>query len=127
MKITTQLVLEKASSYEILTHYLKPFHSHILKLKQGQNISNPFLLPQKQKTPSFNIYKSQTTNEWRYKDFATGDEGSCFDLVMKLFDLNLTAALQRINDDFNLVYKSKQKLFLIQISTMKLKRKTFHS
>lgn len=46
-------------------------------------------------------------HEWRYKDFATDDEGSCFDLVMKLHDLDFTEALHRINDDFSLGLNGK--------------------
>ena len=67
----------------------------------GKHISNPFLT-EKQKTPSFNIYFSHHSREWRFKDFATGDDGSCFDLVMKLFNLNFTEALQKISSSMGL-------------------------
>ena len=90
----------KTDEYELLNYYLKPYHQNG-KLKQGQNISNPFLA-EKQKTPSFNIYPVSSGNHWRYKDFATSDEGDIFDLVMKLKHCDFKDALSVINQDFQL-------------------------
>lgn len=95
--ITTENILAKISSYDILDYYLKPYHNHS-DLKAGQNISNPFI-GEKQNTPSFNIFKNNN-NEWRFKDFATGDKGSCFDFVMKIYNLSFVESLKRINNDF---------------------------
>ena len=97
MSISKESILAKVSSYDILNHYLSPYHNSG-SLVQGKNISNPFL-PNKQKTPSFNIYTSNKNNEWRYKDFATGDDGSCFDLVMKLHKISFSDALEIIDRD----------------------------
>ena len=55
MIFNKEKILEKISEKEIFDHFLKPFHEGTA-LKPGQNISNP-LLPEKQKTPSFNIYE----------------------------------------------------------------------
>lgn len=98
--ITKETILQKTNSYEILNHYLKPYHNK-QNIKQGENISNPFLT-EKQKTPSFNIYIALPSHEWRYKDFATGEDGSCFDLVMKLFHFDFSAALKKIAHDFGI-------------------------
>ncbi len=102
MSVTKEAILFKLSSYEILNFYLQPYHNYGKKLKKGQSITNPFLLPKKQKTPSFNIYPSPTSKEWLYKDFATDHKGNCFELVMQLFKLDFPAALRKINQDFNL-------------------------
>lgn len=104
MNINKQFILDKVDSYQILNQYLLPFHKES-KLLAAKNISNPFLSEQ-QKTPSFNIFPAMGTGEWRFKDFATGDEGSCFDLVMKLFNLSFPECLARINQDFNLALDS---------------------
>lgn len=96
----SEYILEQVESKDIFSHYLKPYHN-FATLQQGKNISNPFL-SQPQKTPSFNIFQDKSTNVWRYKDFATDDQGNCFELVMKLFDLNFMEALERIETDFNL-------------------------
>jgi hypothetical protein len=37
-----------------------------------------------------------------FKDFATGDTGSCFDLVMQMYGLTLGKTLRLIDNDFNL-------------------------
>ena len=98
MDLNKDVILGKLSSYDILFHYLKPFHGN-KELKKGTLISNPFL-PMKQKTPSFNVYDA--SNEWRFKDFATGDEGSCFDLVMRLNRVTYIESLRIICNDFQL-------------------------
>jgi len=101
-------ILDKIDSYSILNFYLLPFHNES-KLIKGKNICNPFLA-EKQKTPSFNIYCSMNNHEWRYKDFATGDEGDCIDLVMKLNDLTFVDALEKIRNDFSLDFDNESYL-----------------
>lgn len=100
MSISKEKILSVVSSYDILNHYLKTYNNG-QSLQAGKNISNPFL-PEKQKTPSFNIFISDNSNVCRYKDFATGDEGSCFDFVMNLFNINFAEALIKINQDLYL-------------------------
>ena len=104
MNITKENILAKVNSYDILNHYLLPYHNEN-KLIGGKNISNPFLAD-KQDTPSFNIFPAMGTGEWRYNDFATDDSGSCFDLVMKLKNLSFPEALAAINEDMNLFLDS---------------------
>lgn len=98
MSITKEQLLGQISSYDILNFYLKPFHNY-QGLRKGQNISNPFL-SERQKTPSFNIYNNGKF-DWHFNDFATGDKGSCFDLVMKLFGLTFQEAMEKISADMN--------------------------
>lgn len=107
MGLSKEEILSKINSYDILNYYLLPFHNHG-RLLAAKNISNPFLTD-KQETPSFNIFPTMGTGEWRYKDFATGDDGSCFDLVMKLFNLTFPEALAKINSDFTLMLESVEK------------------
>ncbi|MBK6979081.1 MAG: hypothetical protein IPH28_19910 [Cytophagaceae bacterium] len=97
MSITKEAILAKISSYDILNHYLQPYHN-TGRLISGKNISNPFIA-EKQQSPSFNIFCALPQHEWRYKDFATGDEGSCFDCVMKLLNVSFPEALEIINRD----------------------------
>ncbi|WP_066315508.1 toprim domain-containing protein [Aquimarina aggregata] len=93
-------IINLTDSHTLLNYYLQAFHNHGI-LKQGKHISNPFL-SQKQKTPSFNIYKS-SSGLWRYKDFADDNcDGDVFDLIMKLKSVSFMEALQHINLDFNL-------------------------
>lgn len=98
MKITKEYILKNTSEKEIFDHFLKPFHNYPT-LKPGQNISNPFLT-EKQKTPSFNFYEKD--GKWKYKDFATGEYGDCWQLVMKLRRLNFNDTLELISSELNL-------------------------
>lgn len=104
MNISKEDILAKVNSYDILNHYLLPYHKEN-KLVAARNISNPFLA-EKQNTPSFNIFPAMGSGEWRYKDFATDDNGSCFDLVMKLKNISFPEALSTINTDMNLFLDS---------------------
>ncbi len=106
MSFSKEDLLAKVTSYDILNHYLQPYHNSG-RLLAAKNISNPFQA-EKQETPSFNIFPTMGTGEWRYKDFATGDDGSCFDLVMKLFNISFPEALQKINSDFTLLLDATQ-------------------
>ncbi len=54
MSFSKEDILNKVTSYDILNHYLLPFHKEH-KLIGGKNINNPFLA-EKQNTPSFNIF-----------------------------------------------------------------------
>ncbi|AUP81222.1 toprim domain-containing protein [Flavivirga eckloniae] len=99
-KLTKENILSKVvgGTYELMNYYLKPYTNG--DLKKGNHISNP-LLEKKQKTPSFNIY-DDPLGIWKYKDFATGDSGDVFDLVMKLKKCSFKEALVIINNDFAL-------------------------
>lgn len=96
MPITKDSILSKVTAFDILNHFLRPYNTRGGNLTTGQHISNPFLR-EKQKTPSFNLYFSTQSHDWRFKDFATGDDGSCFDLVMKLYSCSFPEALEHIN------------------------------
>ena len=111
MSITKEAILAKISSYDILNHYLQPYHN-TGRLISGKNISNPFIA-EKQQSPSFNIFCALPQHEWRYKDFATGDEGSCFDCVMKLLNVSFPEALEIINRDHCLNLENNHKKALL--------------
>lgn len=61
----------------------------------------PFSSPLRvDKVPSFVIGGSN--KNYRYKDFATGDTGNCFNFVMNLYNINFNNALIQIVSDFNI-------------------------
>ena len=123
-------ILAKVNSYAILDHYLKPYHN-FANLEAAKNISNPFLA-EKQETPSFNIFPAMKTGEWRYNDFATDDNGSCFDLVMRLNNLTFPETLNKINADFVLMLDSEQTPASLPrplekaVSEYEIKKRTFN-
>lgn len=85
--------------YQILQHYLAPYHN-LGELKVGKNIQNPLILD-KQETPSFGIGKG-SQGDFIYNDFATGNKGTAVDLVMTLFGYTYPQAMERIKRDFGL-------------------------
>ena len=95
--LTKDNILDLTDGKDLFNHYLKPFHNFGF-LKPGQNISNPFLQT-KQRTPSFNYFRS-SNGSYRYYDFATGDTGSVFDLIMKLNGCTFKQCLEQINHQF---------------------------
>lgn len=92
MPISKEEIENRVSHKDILEHFLRPYYQG-LPIKQGVLISNP-LLAQKQKTPSFNVHKKG--DRWRWKDFS-GDEGSAFDLVMKMYGVDFPECIKIIN------------------------------
>ena len=95
--LTKNNVLNLIDENDLFNHYLKPFHTFGF-LKPGQNISNPFLQA-KQRTPSFNYFRC-SNGSFRYYDFATGDSGSVFDLIMRINGCTFRQCLEQINDQF---------------------------
>lgn len=85
----------KLRSLEIYQHYLGRLYPNG-KVKPGKNISNPFL-PEKQETPSFNIYKAHD-GTYIFNDFATGDRGNPITFVEKMERVNRNKALQIIKN-----------------------------
>ncbi len=100
MESVKDKILSQVDDSDILNYYLASFHDKG-RLKKGQNISNPFIYPERQKTPSFNIYPN-SKGRWMYHDFATGEHGDCFELVMKLNRIDFKEALTLIVRDFNI-------------------------
>ncbi len=113
-KLSTENILSEVDAQRLFNHYLQPFHNKG-HLKEGANISNPFQ-SEKQKTPSFNYYQSPN-GQWLYKDFATGDSGDIFSLVMKLNNCDFKQCLEIINSDFNLGLENSLKSFIINKKT----------
>lgn len=97
--LTRKQILAQVSTYDILKHFLKDYYVGE-PIKPGVHVYVPEISG-KQKTPSFNIYYSHKSNEYRYKDF-TGNDGSAFDLVMNLYGLSFKEALKVIDKEMNL-------------------------
>lgn len=93
-ELSSQSILSLVSEYDLFVHYVrKPF-------SLGATVHSPF---REEDRPSFVIYKtSYGKYSLRYTDQATGEHGSCFDLVMKLYNCTFYDALRIIDKDFKL-------------------------
>tara|TARA_R110001606_G_scaffold48718_4_gene123537 strand:+ start:671 stop:1645 length:975 start_codon:yes stop_codon:yes gene_type:complete len=67
----------------------------------GQDVKIKSIFNANDKSPSMFIYLDTNRNEYRYKDFSTGNQGSKVDIVQALFDLSYSQALFRIVEDHN--------------------------
>ena len=105
--ISRKDILSQVNTYDIMAHFLKDYYEMEQQpIEEGVHIYVPEVSG-KQKTPSFNIYQSKKSGEWRYKDF-TGNDGSAFDLVMKLFGVSFSKAIKIINQDMQLGLEDKK-------------------
>ena len=67
----------------------------------GQDLKIKSVFNPNERTPSMCIYLCPYKNEYKFKDFSTGKQGSKIDLVQLLFDLNYSKSLFRIIEDWN--------------------------
>ena len=66
--------------------------------------------------PSFGLYSSDGIHI-HYKDFATGEQGSLFDLLMQIYNISFIELVDKISKDMNI--NTKQ----INISKSQIKHK----
>tara|TARA_R110001599_G_scaffold92398_2_gene241980 strand:+ start:1133 stop:2152 length:1020 start_codon:yes stop_codon:yes gene_type:complete len=92
-EFTVLEILKSISEYDIFQYYIGS------KFKIG-TISSPF---RNDKNPSFDIfYSPNTVRKVMYKDHGTGEIGSCFDLVMRIYGVSFGQCLNIIDNDFQL-------------------------
>jgi DNA primase len=93
--ITREDILRRITQEEIYSYYM------------GEDISElgVFHSPLRDdNVPSFSLFFHQYDRQClMFKDFATGDSGDCFILVMKLFSISFFEALKKIAFDFGLI------------------------
>lgn len=92
-ELSSGSILSIVNEYEIFTHYLGEF-------VVGKTMLSPL---RKEKNPSFRIYRAiYGAYKLRYIDFSTREGGTCFDLVMRIYNCNYATALIIINRDMKL-------------------------
>jgi DNA primase len=58
-----------------------------------------------ERTPSMSLWYDQAKHEYRFKDFSSGEGGSAYDLVTKLYNLNFQEAIDKIMNDYTIAKK----------------------
>lgn len=92
-KITKEYILSLVSQESIFNYYLN------FEVSSKKLVVSPF---RGDKQPTCAFYKSQNGIVY-FHDFATNEHISCFQAVMKLFNLNYYQALDKIAADFKLI------------------------
>ncbi len=101
-------ILEKISEYDIFRYYIGEFV-----------LNRSFCSPIRQdKNPSFVIwYSSGTKYKLFFKDYSTGDKGTCFDYISLKYGLSFYDSLKKVSKDFGLnVFHEGVKLFNLESS-----------
>ena len=99
-QLTKGSILEYVSESYIMRHYLG------FDFELNKAYKSPL---RDESNPSFALYMT-AGGDLRFKDF-NGAQGSCFDLVMHLHNVDYTSALQMIDRDLNLCIKSETPKF----------------
>jgi hypothetical protein len=92
-QITSELILQKVSEYDIFKYYIP-------NLELNRPINSPL---RTDNIPSFSVFYASKINKLLFKDFATKEKGDCFVFVSKLFCINYYETLLKIAFDFNII------------------------
>lgn len=106
-ELNAKNILSLVSEEEIYKYYLPD------NFKFNVPFSSPFRLD---KIPSFII--GGKNRNYRFKDFATGESGNCFNFVMKLYNINFNSALIQIINDLSIKDK-----FIVNTENYKINNK----
>ena len=87
--------LLKIRSLDVYNYYIAGLYPGN-RVVPKKNITNPFLLPHKQDTPSFNVFKAND-GKYIFNDFATGDKGDCITFVQRMANVPRSEARMIIN------------------------------
>jgi hypothetical protein len=75
---------------EVPTEWIFEFYLNLEKL-HGQEVKIHSIF-RNERTPSMCIFLCEKSNEYKYKDFSSGEYGSAVDLVKHLFNLTYEGA-----------------------------------
>lgn len=106
-KITKEYILSLVSQESIFNYYLG------IEVTGKKLVVSPF---RGDNRPTCAFYKSSTGNIY-FHDFATNDNISCFEAVMRLYNLSYFNALNKIASDFKLVDSSSIPINRIQFQS----------
>lgn len=86
---------------EIKSGWVFNYYLDLPEKLSGQDLQITSVFNPLEKTPSMYIYIDANSNEYKYKDFSTGKQGSKIDIVQALFNLNYSQTLFKITEDYN--------------------------
>ena len=100
---TKNLVLEidDVPSYWVFQYYL-----NLSEPLTGQDIKIHSVFNPNEKTPSFCVYVDPRQQQYKFKDFSTGNNGNKIDLVKLMFQIGFSEAIIRIVKDYNAYVKT---------------------
>jgi hypothetical protein len=86
---------------EIKSGWVFNYYLDLPEKLSGQDLQITSVFNPLEKTPSMYIYLDANSNEYKFKDFSTGKQGSKIDIVQALFNLTYSKTLFKITEDYN--------------------------
>jgi 5S rRNA maturation endonuclease (ribonuclease M5) len=84
-------------------------YEYYLNLKEkltGQDIKMLSAFNSKDKVPSMFVYFDTTSSAYKFKDFSSGNQGNCWNLVQHLYNLSFGEAAAKIINDYQVYTKN---------------------
>jgi 5S rRNA maturation endonuclease (ribonuclease M5) len=84
-------------------------YEYYLNLKEkltGQDIKMLSAFNSKDKVPSMFVYFDTTSSTYKFKDFSSGNQGNCWNLVQHLYNLSFGEAAAKIINDYQVYIKN---------------------
>ena len=84
-------------------------YEYYLNLKEkltGQDIKMLSAFNSKDKVPSMFVYFDTTSSTYKFKDFSSGNQGNCWNLVQHLYNLSFGEAAAKIINDYQAYIKN---------------------
>jgi 5S rRNA maturation endonuclease (ribonuclease M5) len=92
--------------HDVPSYWVFQYYLNLPEKLTGQDLKIKSVFNATEKTPSFCIYVDRNLNQYKFKDFSTGESGSKIDLVKHLFNMTYNQAVNMIISDYNIYVKS---------------------
>tara|TARA_R110000851_G_scaffold87848_1_gene191523 strand:- start:250 stop:1227 length:978 start_codon:yes stop_codon:yes gene_type:complete len=91
---------------DVPSYWAFQYYLNLSETLTGQDVKIKSIFNPNEKTPSFCIYVDKNIMQYKFKDFSTGKMGNKTDLVMAMFDISYTDAMNKVVNDYNIHIKS---------------------
>ena len=95
---TKNLILDESN---IPSTWVFEYYLDLPERLTGQNVKIQSIFNPTEKTPSMWIFLDTKNNEYKYKDFSTGNYGSKIDIIKEIFNLNYSKAVFKLVQEYN--------------------------
>ena len=86
---------------DVKKEWIFEYYLNLEEKLTGQDIKMLSVFNVKDKVPSMFIYYDVSSNNYKFKDFSSGNQGDCIELVQKLFNLNTRGqSISKIISDY---------------------------
>ena len=95
---TKNLILDESN---IPSTWVFEYYLDLPERLTGQNVKIQSIFNPTEKTPSMWIFLDKNNNQYKYKDFSTGNYGSKIDIIKEIFNLDYSRAVFKLIQEYN--------------------------